>query len=145
MNDIVVLGALISARALIERPEWWVSGKSRLLALRAPQGKQRCAGAACADVLGFSDEFLQLQTPQPTRPELVTLGQCMRELGSAIPVPWKCLRPDSGIVAYNDDPATTHADIIAVFDTAIGRVRGRIYLAGLTEGAWPVAKALANW
>lgn len=145
MNDIVVLGALISARALIERPEWWVSGKSRLLALRAPLGKQRCAGAACADVLGFSDEFLPAQFEIDDRPELLTLGLCMRELGAAIPVPWKQANPGRGIVGYNDDPATTHADIIAVFDTAIGRVRGRLALAGLTEGAWPVAKALANW
>lgn len=113
MNDQRVLDVLVVGRALIERPESWCAGTDRVTAyFGASMTLARCAGSACGDACGDDN--------------LAVLGHCMNELRLAIPADWRTRRPASGVVGYNDDSATTHADIIAMYDTAIGRVRARI-------------------
>lgn len=143
MNDQMVLDTLVAGRALIEVPRCWVQGATRTnLGFGV---YQRCAGGACSDALVLSGiplkgyEFLAAQwgTPEDPTDWLTVLGGCMNELRLAIPPRWTRTHRGRGIVGYNDDPLTTHADILAVFDIAIGRVRARI------EGDAAVQRELA--
>lgn len=141
--DQQVLDALVGGRALIERPEWWVQGTSTWMSPEAGGPIQRCAGAACGEALGLRGECFGLAKSGTTGPRLRIMGDCLNQLRLALPAPWRKATPDCGIVSYNDDPATTHADVIAVFDVAIGRMRARVALAELRRPLAPTNRRVA--
>lgn len=90
---------LIAAKALIDTPEKWAKGPG---------------------VWG-SDRHCAQQS-------LLFKGGAMDAVSKALPLAWKlrqwlrgrwsCLS-SANIIRFNDDPATTHADIMALFDRAI--------------------------
>lgn len=89
---------LRAARALIDTPEKWC------------KESYECDGAMC--VLGAGQSANGLQEGGP---------EYYAALRGALPPEWEPDENDwSGDVPqFNDDPATTHADIMALFDRAI--------------------------
>jgi hypothetical protein len=88
---------LIAARALIATPEQWAKGGD----IDTRAGRY-CAAVACNDSR--------------------LAGELYGALSRAIPEGYP--RPSPGgwvtdLFAYNDDPATTHNDVLALFDRAI--------------------------
>lgn len=81
---------LIAARALIDTPEKWGKGWG------TERRGRECAATACVTIIPYGNglsamlDALRAQSPMP--------GEV-----------WN----------YNDDPSTTHADIMALFDRAI--------------------------
>ncbi len=87
---------LIAARALIDTPEKWGKG---------PDRDCFCAVDALTDVAyetDFDDADHHL------------LGRFLPVDYAPDPSDWNC-----PVAQFNDDPATTHADIMALFDRAI--------------------------
>jgi len=89
---------LIAARALIDTPERWIKGESRI-------GDCFCALGAIGVVSGPGAE-----------PGL--WNGCHEALAHAVP------NGDLYVARFNDDPDTTHADILALFDRAIAAQDG---------------------
>lgn len=88
---------LVAAKALIADPARWVKDPGEL-------GKCYCAVTAITGVFGAS----RLGTSIHTRKR-----DAWEALASALPEGW------GQVGIYNDDPTTTHADIMALFDRAI--------------------------
>jgi hypothetical protein len=86
---------LIAARALIDMPEKWGKGS------RGLRGTRECAMTACGALKLKSHEF-----------DGVRLA-----LTAALPHGSDLTAP--AVVRFNDDPSTTHTDIMALFDRAI--------------------------
>jgi hypothetical protein len=88
---------LIAAKALIDTPEKWAKGSE----VDTTEGR-RCAAVACNDFALAHSMFGRLQSalPSPHRERAASLGV-------------------AAIFDFNDDPRTTHADIMALFDRAI--------------------------
>jgi hypothetical protein len=95
MDMATVRQNLIAAKALIDTPEKWVKG-----ALKT--GDCLCAMGAVHAVLPKNYHGLISDTAQ------------FRALQSALPDGFRWSVP-----SFNDDPSTTHADIMALFDRAI--------------------------
>lgn len=94
---------LIAAKALIDTPEKWGKGNGFV-----PPHGCFCAESACAEVARIS-------------PDYVVKWRLWRALEDALPEPWKtrCAAAELSVHDFNDDPSTTHADIMALFDRAI--------------------------
>ena len=92
---------LIAAKALIDTPEKWLKG-----ALSTGDDTCFCAMGALGHAGGFG-----LVASDKT-PELASLLD-------SIPASFVWVTDKHRLAAYNDDPATTHADIMALFDRAI--------------------------
>lgn len=87
---------LRAAKALIDTPEKWGKGDG----LRGPSKPKRCAIHAVAHGVDLGREDAMVDA-----------------LTAALPEGWQGgLLP---IAEYNDDPSTTHADVLALFDRAI--------------------------
>jgi hypothetical protein len=89
---------LIAAKALIDTPEKWGKGSG----LRGPLRPQRCAIHAACDMSAGS---------------LWREDAVVDALTAALPTGF--LGRLLALADYNDDPSTTHADIMDVFDRAI--------------------------
>ena len=89
---------LIAAKALIDTPRKWRRGGSI-------QNGRSCAWNAVYDATRRHDRL------------------CLAEVALAEAVPAERRQPSSQstIIQFNDDPATTHADIMALFDRAISK------------------------
>lgn len=92
---------LIAAKALIDTPEKWGKGEG----FTEPVGCL-CAESACA---------------QAAAPFQLVKVLSWEALEKALPEPWRtrCVTEDMAVHWFNDDPSTTHADIMALFDRAI--------------------------
>ncbi len=109
---MTILQALIAARAKIDAPEKWTKGAHA----RDSEGKvvdilSRNACRFCAD-----GAFRSLGEPWRwwiAREELVRATQL-------------CPAEETEIIRFNDAPATTHADIMALFDRAIATEREKL-------------------
>ena len=96
---------LIAAKALIDTPEKWIKGQFR------DENGCLCARGACgiASGKGFASK-------EASRSE----SQLIRFLPPRMDGhSWQIHGPLSALAHYNDDPDTTHADIMALFDRAI--------------------------
>lgn len=89
---------LIAARALIDTPEKWCKGAFEL------------DGHLCA--LGA----LRKATTGSARLPNAAPGEFVRYIRARM---WIESKVSSGVEHFNDDPATTHADVLAMFDRAI--------------------------
>ena len=98
-----LLRTLIEARALIAKPEHWVKGLP-------PGDGTFCAGMA-ADLAAMRRDDLGPAV------RLALSSRTLAWLQQALPIGW------IGIVAYNDRPDTSHADILALYDRAIAKRR----------------------
>jgi hypothetical protein len=102
-----VLDILIRARKLIEAPERWTKGAmarnsvGARVSAYAPDAICFCAQGALKKASDWDDH----------------LSQAALRLNRAITIP-------VGYITYNDEPETTHADILALFDRAIEAERG---------------------
>lgn len=94
---------LIAARALIDTPEKWGKGRS---IFRGPAKPLLCAIDACYAV---------------SKAQAQDSAHSVKALESHLRPGYVHLRDDDGlaVVRFNDDPATTHADIMALFQRAI--------------------------
>jgi hypothetical protein len=94
---------LIAARALIDTPEKWGKGDG---GYNGPEKPLLCAYGACGAVAQKHGSFIALTAALD------------RALPDEMP---EGLDPYDGLEtpAFNDDPDTTHADIMALFDRAI--------------------------
>lgn len=92
---------LIAAKALIDTPEKWGKGDF------TPAPGCFCTFGAIAAINGFR---FGVDKYPPTYAEDMAIARCLPE-GWAARVD---VVPD-----FNDDPSTTHADIMALFDRAI--------------------------
>lgn len=92
---------LIAAKALIDTPEKWLKG-----ALSDDKETCFCAMGALGHVGGFG------LVASDVTPEMASL------IGS-IPSSFLWTKQKNRLAAFNDDPETTHADIMALFDRAI--------------------------
>lgn len=88
---------LRAARALIDTPEKWVK-------YRWGVSGHYCAAGALREALGF---------------EILPKGMVDSSFWSHPAVKEVVGQTPYGIVAFNDDPATQHSDVLAVFDRAI--------------------------
>lgn len=88
---------LRAARALIDTPEKWCKGAARI-------GCRRCIVGALLDVAGYPRTEMRIYGPARN-----VLHDLVRAQGHEV-IDW-----------WNDDPATTHADVLALFDRAIAR------------------------
>lgn len=88
---------LIAARALIDTPEKWAKGNDI-----SPENGRYCAAVAC-------NQFASAQV----------MFQALRAAFTASHAPARHILGVCEIFEFNDDPATTHADIMALFDRAI--------------------------
>lgn len=106
-----VLQILKDARKLIEKPEGWTKGttardfRGRAIGWDEPEACRFCATAAIAKA--------RLSTRGPFDAARDTLNT------EAI------IAGHSGIVEFNDADATTHADVLALFDRAIASLEAR--------------------
>ena len=91
---------LIAAKALIDTPAKWVRGDYR----------DTVTGCMCA--IGSVARAMELS---PGKVEASTFEG--KALALALPEGWE--RDTVAIVEFNDDPTTTHADVMAMFDRAI--------------------------
>ena len=94
---------LIAAKALIDRPEKWGKGRNRVAL---------ADGTACyctAGALYYATRFCGNVSLAADR-----ASACEDALAGLLP-PIRY----TGIRGFNDDPSTTHADIMALFDRAI--------------------------
>lgn len=91
---------LKAARALIDTEEKWLQGRYR------DRKGRLCAIGAVQDAVGLDYE---------------RVGDCRKALGAALPVGKQTLNA----ALYNDDPNTTHADVLALFDRAIAAESSR--------------------
>jgi hypothetical protein len=89
---------LIAARALIDTPEKWTKGSWL-----------RRDGTMCAE--GACRRTGKAASPLRPHDRIIALFAAL-EPG----LPAGC---DGSIARYNDDPATTHADVMSLFDRAI--------------------------
>lgn len=96
---------LIAARALIDTPEKWIKGEFGDMVSGC-----YCSIGAVAAVLGISGEETELNSKEAGA------------LARAMPGGWG----EDGICVpdFNDADATTHADIMALFDRAIAAQDG---------------------
>lgn len=102
------LQVLRRARALIERPERWMSLAQVSLMDGLPTCDQSCAEAA---VRIAAVEISSKQTISV--PLLHT--RALNLLVAALPAPWRA------VWHFNDARQTMHADVLALFDRAIAR------------------------
>jgi len=96
MADTWLTADLIAARALIDTPEKWGQGNG----LRGPSLPKRCAIHAAAALNDHAREDAVV--------DALTKALPGRIYDSILP-----------IAEFNDDPNTTHSDIMALFDRAI--------------------------
>lgn len=91
---------LKAAKALIDTPDKWGKGEGI-----TPPYDCFCAESACAEVAESQVEKQELWAA----------------LERAQPEPWRTRSVDEdwGVHHYNDDPNTTHDDILSLFDRAI--------------------------
>lgn len=87
---------LIAARALISEPELWGKGPD---GAHPPSDGTLCAMNACCQATRHDYPLMEALAAQLPQGE------------------WDCA--GLPVAAYNDDPATTHNDILALFDRAI--------------------------
>lgn len=94
---------LIAARTLIDTSEKWGKGTGPV-----PPFGRFCAESACAEVsLKANDHGLKLRL--------------WRALENSLPEPWKteCAKGHLSVHHFNDDPTTSHTDIMGLYDRAI--------------------------
>lgn len=93
---------LIAARALIDTPEKW--GKD---------GYEPTPGCYCLAGAIFTAKGESFNPwKENNSPEAKAIEEALNELHDGLS-PWR------SYVDYNDDPETTHADIMVLFDSAI--------------------------
>lgn len=104
MTDIVQI--LTDAKALIDTPEKWTKGWFARSAnnRRVRQGSNKACRWCVVGAVGVASG---------------SSGSCAARALAALR---ECCSEDF-IADFNDDPATTHADIMALFDRAIARAR----------------------
>ena len=106
-----VADVLRAARAKIEQPEHWcrhflaIDGDGKMVHWAWPEAEAWCSIGAVASVARTPDDDV--------------LSVDAEEILEA------CLPDERGLPRYNDDPRTTHADILALFDRAIAKAEGR--------------------
>ena len=105
---------LIEARAMIQDPIHWYKGGYAAALVKGQQvPANHKEDYACFCAYGALDT---------TAEKSGDLGEAedraMHLLDESVPNDFK-LRHGGGVITYNDDPDTTHADILAVFDRAI--------------------------
>lgn len=110
-NRMTLRDDLIAAKALIDTPEKWGRGFSSFYDAErlVRQGKPLCVAGACS-VITANDAL-------PGR-----YGAVHRALTKQVPADFVARlssSPEGALPSYNDDPRTTHADIMALFDRAI--------------------------
>jgi len=98
---------LIAAKALIETPEKWVKGDYE------PRPGCYCAAGALAAAKGVAAHSAAAEKC----PEVDALENALNEISDGLS-PWV------SFIHFNDDPGTTHADIMALFDSAIAAQDG---------------------
>lgn len=90
---------LIAAKALIDTPEKWGKGRDSFPLTRLGGAKCLCAHGALFEAMGGEWASGSIEA--------------IRKLRASLPSEWR-YTPE-----FNDDPATTHADIMALYDRAI--------------------------
>jgi hypothetical protein len=93
---------LIAARALIDTPEKWAKGASPL---DGPERPCFCTYTACFEAVGGTGDRRYYDATNA--------------LDDAVPATFVHSFRDCPAVAFNDDPATIHNDVLALFDRAI--------------------------
>lgn len=100
--------SLVSAKALIDAPDKWLKGAPGIGVAGEP-GARFCSWAAVHE-----------------QPNLLgdTCVDRRQALARKIPFFWWLRHglgqwPERNLIRYNDDPSTTHADIMTMFDRAI--------------------------
>lgn len=91
---------LIAAKALIDTPEKWGKG-----GWEPKNGRCLCSVGAVVVATNGNHDFDGAWTP--------AVLQVDAALENHLP------KPFNRVAEYNDDPATTHADVMALFDRAI--------------------------
>jgi hypothetical protein len=100
---------LRAARALIAEPERWTRGvfardaKGQSIPLFDKRAERFCVLGACRNIADPLPEYIL-----GDEAELALDEVCAELHGKTIP-------------AFNDDPQTTHADVLALYDAAIAR------------------------
>ena len=100
---------LIKARALIDTPDKWCQGSGR-------NGLSMCTVVAVGSVVGNGSLF----------------DDCCNALSAELPDGYR-----GGEIKFNDDPTTTHSDIMSLFDRAIARLDVNLFL--------PLLSSLMEW
>lgn len=108
MNKVEVL---TQARALIEKPENWIKGAY----FYDPEDSEvDFVSAKCFCTLGAVGATLVED------PRLYIMDkEIMRLLARAVQAPGASDTDESTVIAFNDDPFTTHEDVLGMFDRAI--------------------------
>jgi len=103
---------LVEARALVDTPQRW--GKWYL---EGEKGGPMCALGALTQVLGFAIRpgvYPSLDAHAATAALIAALGKDLPTANRA-DIVW----------SFNDDPSTTHVDVLAMFDRAIANERAK--------------------
>jgi hypothetical protein len=101
---------LTAARALISHPAHWIKKSSGTKANGKPDNSAGFSEAVCFCALGAV--WRAGDDCRSSCAETI-LGEIVR-----------ATTPFSNIVSLNDDPSTTHADVLRVFDAAIAAATG---------------------
>jgi hypothetical protein len=101
------LAHLTAARALLADPKDWTAETSGRTADGKPDRSEDLSGAVCFCSLGALWRISGRCGLTPAEDILTGIV--------------RTTTPFDNIVSFNDDPATTHADILRVFDAAIAR------------------------
>lgn len=115
-NDNTLM-ALIKARRLVARPEWWTRRAKARNALGAPVLPLDAKSYAFC-VTGAVEASVGGQGANP-----VMFSRCLFALGERLPAP--AVPPDmpataaARLIDWNDNPRTAHADVLSLFDAAI--------------------------
>ncbi len=100
---------LVQARKLIERPERWTKGNfakdAHQYAVYPESHRAACWCAHGATIKASAEDWAKH-------------ASAIAALRNALTAGWA-----RNIVSFNDDPSTTHADILALFDRAIESTR----------------------
>ena len=126
-RDDVVLELLEKGKQRIASPDKWIKGRAAEDANGMPPDDMlkavKCCliGAIQAETRSLSYYYTQQQAVWQMRNDARDI------LAENLPAGWREL--DNPLVEYNDDPATTHEDVMRVYDRAIEsrkRMEGKI-------------------
>lgn len=96
---MTVLEALLKVKKRLKHPSAWIKGKYKV--------RNRCCLSVAINELFSEDEQANLSITDPN------LVQARKAIKNALPSDY------TSIIEFNDDPSTTHKDIVKVINKAI--------------------------